>query len=214
LTDATWPAADGRAGEPGPPLSVRPAPRRERLRAATAALHADLEARSEAAGHFDGIEGYRRYLRRMLPLYAALECALDTAAPPVLADWARRAKVGAIRADLAALDADAPAEGPVPLIGVLARPWGPGTALGVLYVLEGATLGGAVLARRMAAHGLTRERGGRFLDPYGPARGALWRGFLAALEDTALPAAEEATLPPAAAAAFGLFASRLDAPAR
>lgn len=212
MTDATWPAADRRAGEAGPP-PARLAPRRDRLRAATAAPHAALEARSDAAGHFDGIDGYRRYLHRMLPLYATLEAALDIAAPPVLADWPRRTKAGAIQADLAVLDSDAPAEGRLPLVGPLLPPWGPGTALGVLYVLEGATLGGAVLARRMTAHGLTRERGGRFLDPYGPARAALWRGFLAALEDAVLPPAEDVALLPAALATFGLFAARLDAAA-
>jgi light-regulated signal transduction histidine kinase (bacteriophytochrome) len=49
--------------------------------------------------------------------------------------------------------------------------------LGALYVLEGQTLGGAVLARRAAGLGLTRQAGASFLDAYGPERGAMWRGF-------------------------------------
>lgn len=191
--------------------------RRDRLRRATGAAHAALEARLEAGGCFDSLHGYARYLGAMAPLYAALEDALhDAGAGRLLPDWPRRRKAGLLRADLCALGATAPAIARGALgagAGVAAPPWHAGAVFAALYVSEGATLGGAVLARRVLRLGLTRERGAAFLDPYGPDRGAMWRGFLGILEGAALTPGEEEELGPRAAAVFALFATRIAAPA-
>jgi heme oxygenase len=54
-------------------------------------------------------------------------------------------------------------------------------ALGLLYVMEGSTLGGRMIVRSLAERGVD-VTGLRFLDPYGAETGARWRGFLAVLE--------------------------------
>jgi heme oxygenase len=55
-------------------------------------------------------------------------------------------------------------------------------ALGSMYVLEGATLGGQVLAAHVQAHlGLADGRGYRFYLSYGPRVAEMWRNFLRVL---------------------------------
>ena len=53
-------------------------------------------------------------------------------------------------------------------------------ALGMLYVLEGSTLGGRLILRALAARGIV-DPALEFLDPYGAATGARWRDFLTVL---------------------------------
>ncbi len=54
-------------------------------------------------------------------------------------------------------------------------------ALGMLYVLEGSTLGGRVILRELAGRGV--DTGSlAFLDPYGKQAGDRWRGFIAVLD--------------------------------
>jgi heme oxygenase len=175
--------------------------RREALRRATAAIHQTLEHTLVASGSFAGIAGYGRYLATIAPLYAGLEQALDAAGVArLLPDWPARRKAGVIQADLACLSMK-----PREACPVLPALHGAGCAFGVLYVLEGATLGGAVLARRMARHGIGPGHGGSFLDPYGPRRAAMWRGFLAALETAPLGPDQDAAPSLAATATFALF---------
>ena len=59
-----------------------------------------------------------------------------------------------------------------------------GEALGLLYVLEGSTLGGKVIRRQVEASGGDMA-GLTFLDPYGAQAGERWRSFLAVLDRAA-----------------------------
>ncbi len=187
--------------------SAKGVTRRERLRGVTAEAHLSLEALVEASGAFRGFDAYVRHLRAMLPLHAALEEALAAAgAGDLLADWRRRRKAPLIRADLRNLGAALPEEAMAPVPAIR----GHGAVLGTLYVLEGQTLGGAVLARRAAALGLGPRTGAGFLDAYGAARGAMWRGFLSVLEAAELPPGGEAEMDAAALSAFAAFAARFD----
>ncbi|MEM1125990.1 MAG: biliverdin-producing heme oxygenase [Bacteroidota bacterium] len=59
----------------------------------------------------------------------------------------------------------------------------PARALGTLYVLEGATLGGRIIARHLAASlDVGPQAGASFFHAYGTERGRMWRAFLAHLE--------------------------------
>ncbi|MCK8782952.1 biliverdin-producing heme oxygenase [Roseomonas sp. NAR14] len=177
--------------------------RRDRLRHGTAELHAALDAALTGAGYFDDAMGYRRYLLAVLPLQQGLEAALDLAgAAALLPDWPARRRAPLGRSALARLG-----DAPVPP-AVLPVPAGRGAVLAGLYVLEGATLGGAVLARRLREVGVPPPAL-RFLDPHGARRGAMWRGFLARLEAAPLSPGEEAALCPAARAVFARFAACL-----
>ncbi|HEY6633535.1 MAG TPA: biliverdin-producing heme oxygenase [Rhizobiaceae bacterium] len=54
-------------------------------------------------------------------------------------------------------------------------------ALGVLYVLEGSTLGGRFILRELEAQGIEGPEF-FFLDPYGRSGGRMWRTLLAVIE--------------------------------
>jgi heme oxygenase len=89
----------------------------------------------------------------------------------------RRRRLAGLAASLMRLGAAMPVNAPPP-------PRLPGSrseALGLLYVLEGSTLGGRVILRQLASTGMDLDGLG-FLDPYGSESGRMWRQFLELLE--------------------------------
>ena len=54
-------------------------------------------------------------------------------------------------------------------------------ALGVLYVIEGSTLGGKTILKSLRSQGVSTDDL-HFLDPYGKDTGTYWRAFLKVLE--------------------------------
>jgi heme oxygenase len=50
-----------------------------------------------------------------------------------------------------------------------------------MYVLEGATLGGRVISRHLAARGIGPDTGGAFFAGYGNQTGEMWKSFSAAM---------------------------------
>ncbi|MBX3532701.1 MAG: biliverdin-producing heme oxygenase [Rhizobiaceae bacterium] len=54
-------------------------------------------------------------------------------------------------------------------------------ALGLLYVIEGSTLGGRIIRRTLAGQGID-EAILSFLDPYGDRAGEFWKNFVSVLE--------------------------------
>ena len=69
-------------------------------------------------------------------------------------------------------------------------------ALGCLYVLEGATLGGVLIARHVRASlGFDGDAGSAFYLGYGPRTGAMWRGFCGVLNHTFAHTARTCTMP-------------------
>jgi heme oxygenase len=101
-------------------------------------------------------------------------------------DLAARRRVPALREDLADDLAD-PAPAP------LAVPDDVAGSLGVLYVLEGSTLGARSLLPRLRRAGTIPGRvGHRYLEGYGDATAIRWHAFCAALERLDSAAAERA----------------------
>jgi heme oxygenase len=121
-------------------------------------------------------ETYAPVLQAFRSLYAPLERELDRSPHTleVLPDFAERRKTGWLDADLASLGAPVPRDLDVlPLTSVE-------DVAGACYVLEGATLGGAVVARELP------DVPHRFFASYGSRRGAMWasfRGHLRALDE-------------------------------
>lgn len=158
------------------------------LRSATAPIHQAVERlpvmvrlTSPAVDPAD----YRRYLSAMARVYGGLEPGLFAAVAVGLpgkgvALLGLRPKYPALQADLAANGLAPPAAGA--LADELACA-DLSAALGGLYVLEGATLGGRIIVRQL--RGLLGDRliGDTFLDFYGDEASAVWKGFGSALED-------------------------------
>ncbi len=187
------------------PARASRTPARDALRAATAAAHERLHHLPAFAALAEGRIGrdaYAALLRRKLGFHAALEEAL--AAGPGLGAWgvdlAARRRAPLLRADLAALGAaaDGP-RAPLPPLGTTPR------ALGALYVAEGATLGGQVLARALDGLLPPGGEGRRFLLGHGASNGAMWRACCAAIERCGEDPARRAAMVAAAVEVFGAF---------
>lgn len=150
------------------------------LRAATAGLHAQLEARVDVERTFVSRDAYRALITSLhglhCPLEPRLRAALQTGVPE-LARLPERAALLAV--DLVALGSD-PAQAPV--MDTLPDLTTPPAAAGVAYVVEGSALGGAVLARLARTRlGITAETGAAFFTPR-PGLAGRWRSTTAALE--------------------------------
>ena len=154
------------------------------LRAETAPLHRQVEALLGLPGVIRTTHDYRMWLGRFLGLYEPLEHLLarfpewDDIS---LAPWSCN-QSSAIAGDLAALGIDPAGVAHVPEVLLPKLPTF-AHALGALYVLEGATLGGRLILRDVEARigaqiaGATQFFGGRgdTVDP-------MWQSFRATLD--------------------------------
>ncbi len=174
------------------------------LRAATAAIHSELERRFGLPLAFAQTADYAACLARHYEVFVALEPPLagysgwQAAAIDVLA----HRRLPQLQADLAALHVDI-----AQIIAPAMPPASFPSALGVLYVLEGSALGGQVILRDAKARlgsaieGATAFFGGRTGQPSWPAFKHKLDAFGAAN-----PAATRQVIA-GAMAAFGSFAS-------
>lgn len=146
----------------------------------TAEAHAALENRLNVFEQVRTRDDYRRLLSRFLTLHEPIESRLAAAAdwPALGFDFSARRKTALLRDDLLALGASEADLAALPRAHDLPAAATLGEAIGCLYVLEGSTLGGQVLAKHFhAALGLTPENGARFFHGYGALTGARWREF-------------------------------------
>lgn len=161
-----------------------------RLRAETRAAHERVEAALDWENRVATRAGYAALLAQLHGFHAGVEAAAEGLAEPDFLEPRRKARW--LRTDLAALGV-APAE--IDALPVRPERFADRAALfGALYVLEGAHLGGQIIARHVAAGlGLTPETGLAFYTGYGPRTGALWREFQGRLE-TEFPDAGDAVV--------------------
>ena len=110
------------------------------------------------------------------PLEAGLSALLDWRAVPY--DFQQRLKTPLLVRNLQALGLSETERAALPRCHDLPALAGFGSALGYLYVLEGATLGGQIIARHCnTAFQLTPENGLAFYHGYGPETGPRWKEF-------------------------------------
>jgi heme oxygenase len=180
---------------------------RFRLRDATASAHRRVEAAMDLNNRCRRAGAYRELLARLWGLYQPLEAKLGRI------DWGQadvrfgdRVKAPWIEADLITLGMSRPDIGKLPRMAVL-PPLADGLdGLGALYVLEGASLGGQIISRRLAADlDMTAELGGRFFFSYGRRVGERWRDFVSVLERYADDDASAARIEASALATFDSF---------
>ena len=154
-----------------------------RLRAETQPVHRRLETELDLLGPGLTVARYRAVLELFHGYHAALEPRLDawhrTEPGHLDLDWPRRRKLGLLRADLAVLGVDARSLPVCPTVPALR---GTAEALGALYVVEGATLGGQVIVRSLRAGGQVPVAATGFFGSYGAEVGRLWRDWRRATE--------------------------------
>lgn len=163
------------------------------LRERTREPHQRLEDGVDVLGRCRDRGAYAALLVGLRSVYAPLERGLDDAAATalLLPDWAQRRKTRWLDEDLAALDVPTPAD------AVVDAPASAEDVAGAAYVMEGATLGGAVVLRRLESV-WPEPLPHRFFASYGADRGRRWRAFrtrvdAAALDPEATVAAAERT---------------------
>lgn len=157
------------------------------VREATGTAHGRLEARMPFARQHLSHALYRRLIEAYHGFYAELEGRLQAFAgeAPLLAG---RLKTPVLLRDLQALGVDSALAERLPRPRRLPQVTSHADWMGVMYVLEGATLGGQVLKRLMHERlAIDADNGGAFLDVYGVDTGRRWRAFLAELTQIEAP---------------------------
>lgn len=150
------------------------------LRSATRDLHARIEKRLPFFSAQLDAALYTRLLQAYYGFYQPLEDALAASAQvPVELAPHERVKIPTLVRDLYVLGVTDTDIARLPQCHDLPVIDSPGACLGVMYVLEGATLGGQLLRREVHARlGLDEHSGAAFLDVYGAATGPRWKAFL------------------------------------
>ncbi len=176
------------------------------LRALTAPAHERVDA---AFSHLNLTDpaGYRRFLHAHYAILPECERVLaESGATDLLPDWPSRVRVPALAADIATV-------GGVPARGIARlAPLSPAGVWGMMYVLEGSRLGGAVLARRVQDNPDPLCRTATRYLRHGQGLG-LWPSFVAALEAAPAVQDEPDAVIASAMAAFDLFEAAAQSPA-
>lgn len=173
----------------------------QRLKSETLAWHQQVEQRVDVMHRLQTTSDYRGLLTAFYGFYAPLEAQLAKIDwKPVGIDWTERSKVHLLERDLHVVGAEA---------AEIARceqlPWlaDEAHALGCLYVLEGATLGGQYIERQLAQQlHITPESGAAFFHSYGERRGEMWNLFREVLVNFATTAERENAMVRAATDTF------------
>ena len=159
-----------------------------RLRAATHEAHTELERRLDIFSHLDALPTRAALVARFAAMHRVADAALTGWLTPIAdLDYGRRSRAEHFRRDQSEL----------PAVSPLAPPRSPDladghAALGLFYVLEGSTLGGHVIRKRLDSTGVG-AKGLSFLDPYEAQSGARWRDFIQVLDrESRAPGASEA----------------------
>jgi heme oxygenase len=151
--------------------------RRFALKTATDTAHQHVETIIRAAGMFDTVAGYKRYLRASWRLRVQHEEQLDRCgAAEVWPEWPGRRIASLVAQDLVDVGLS-PAQPPPQLDANLSR----SELLATLYVLEGSSLGARVLVRLVSVLGLSATCGARHLQAQAGDTTS-WRSFVTTLE--------------------------------
>ena len=165
----------------------------ETLRRETRPAHDAIEAAVDIERHLVSPDAYRALMTRYLGFHAAFEAARDGSAARAALDPAlvpEVSRAGLIRQDLLALGMS-PGEVdrlPRPRLSRLdSLP----ALLGAVYVIEGSSLGGVVLAKMVETRLGIGEGGAAFLAGDGRDTARRWRAAVAALDASVPPAAAD-----------------------
>lgn len=188
--------------------SEGPSPVRGQLKRATADIHRRLESRLDLLAPDLSPERYRRILERFFGFYAPIEAGLArvASAGPALG-LPLRARTGLIVSDLFSLGLSPPEVAGLPRCADLPRLSCPEEVAGCLYVLEGACLGGRVIAPALREQlGVAQGSGASFFTGDAEGTPARWSAFLEWLEGLVRAGAPAGEIVASARATFLAFA--------
>lgn len=165
---------------------------RDRLRQETGPAHEALDRSLELVERPVNLRQLTRLLGRFKGFHQAVEPLLGAVLEPSL--MAGRSKLPALRHDLqlcAALGSLGERQADLPDLPPLT---GRAEALGALYVVEGSTLGGRVIARHLRQQAAIPRVDFTYLEIYGSRTGEMWRIVCTELEAVEDPAAAARTI--------------------
>jgi heme oxygenase len=162
------------------------------LKAATRSRHQALEQRLPLLDADLSHATYRHFVQRLFGFYEPLEAKLLSLPwwDAFGVDYTLRHKTPRLRHDLQVLGDTQASIAALPVCARLPPLTNPAQVWGCLYVIEGATLGGQIIIKKLNAHlGLTETSGASFFDGYGAQTGARWKAFCAAVPGEGEPVA-------------------------
>jgi heme oxygenase (biliverdin-IX-beta and delta-forming) len=166
------------------------------LKRKTADLHRDIEAAFPLLRSELSVQRYRDFLILMYSFYVPLERMFDNFTGHGTAGLClkQRQKTDLLRADLKSLGMTALDIMGIPVDSSLSGPCSLEELIGVLYVVEGSTLGGQVISRLLKKRlSLTGDQL-HFFDSYGDQTAEMWHRFGALAEQLIDPSRFENVL--------------------
>lgn len=151
------------------------------LRLATAEMHKAVERKTPFFDPAFDRMAYVRWLDVMHPFYAAVDAAVRESGFGRASGWDYRPRCGLIETDLMHLATRGPAEvrGSIGLLQPVAALRTVGEVAGMLYVIEGSSLGGQVLLKVLGrAAGVTASAGASFFSPHGDDPRPRWGAYI------------------------------------
>jgi heme oxygenase len=150
------------------------------LKAGTAEQHSAIERIMPFFKNDFSLEAYVRVLKAFLGFFEPVERELRSVATrdSFGFDISDRQRANLLTTDLLALGVTPDDIALTPRCDHLPRLENVDDGLGCLYVLEGSTLGGPLIAREVQTRfGVEEKTGGRFFHGYGSQTGVKWREF-------------------------------------
>ena len=186
------------------------ASRAKRLRAATTALHEQLDASIMDASPFVSQKRYGLFLAVQHRFHREIDALYNNPVlDKLLPDLTGRRRLDLIEQDLADLGVAVPEASTAPVFDGKDDADIP-AALGWLYVAEGSNLGAAFLLKEAAKLGLSEIFGARHLAAAPEGRGLHWKTFTAALDALQLNDAEDQRVIEGACHAFSAVQKAVD----
>lgn len=182
---------------------------RDRLREATAAAHRRVEEHVDLLNPNLTVDAYRNILCAFYGYYEPLERRVAAAALLApLRDFDLIDRTARIERDLLTLGAsrsELEALARCPDIPNIVRP---ADVAGILYVIEGASLGGQVIGRALARKfGISARNGASFFVGEGPRTAIRWKNVLRWIDDVASTEYDASAVVDAACATFETIAA-------
>lgn len=156
----------------------------DHLKRATRDDHEAIEKQVDLSRCATEPQYYVQVLQRFLGFVAPMEGALQEVAgiAAIVPDLSSRMRTGLLQQDLLTLGHDGEDIANLRRCRVLPEVCSVAQALGYLYVMEGSTLGGQIIARRIQEAGVVSPLACAFFRSHGAQVGPMWKRFSAALE--------------------------------
>jgi heme oxygenase len=180
------------------------------LKAGTIEQHAAIERIMPFFKNDFSLGAYIRVLKAFLGFFEPVERDLRSIATRDIFGFNidRRQRANLLRKDLLALGVTPAETALIPRCDHLPRLENVDDGIGCLYVLEGSTLGGQLIAREVQTRfGVGEKTGAGFFHGYGSQTGAKWREFCTSVRIYAAGAESQSAIVESARSTFGLLES-------